>query len=54
VRPLAGDGAMFGLHLRVTSAHPAIGRGLIIDDDKTIPILLAGPADETESNGDRS
>ena len=37
LRPLAGDGAMFGLHLRVTSSHPAIGRGLIIDDDKTIP-----------------
>ena len=54
VRPLAGDGTMFGLHLRVTSAHPAIGRGLIIDDDKTLPILLAGPADETENNGDSS
>jgi S-DNA-T family DNA segregation ATPase FtsK/SpoIIIE len=54
VRPLAGDGAMFGLHLRVTSAHPAIGRALLIDDDKTIPILLAGPTDDTHTSGDRS
>ena len=37
LRPLAGDGAMFGLHLRVTSSHPAVGRGLLIDDDKTTP-----------------
>ncbi|HVE19063.1 MAG TPA: FtsK/SpoIIIE domain-containing protein, partial [Ilumatobacteraceae bacterium] len=35
LRPLAGDAAMFGLHLRVTSSHLAVGRGLLIDDDKT-------------------
>jgi S-DNA-T family DNA segregation ATPase FtsK/SpoIIIE len=44
LRPLAGDGAMFGLHLRVTSSHPAIGRGLLIDDDTTIPVLVGSPA----------
>ena len=32
---------MFGLHLRVTSSHLAVGRGLLIDDDKTTPVLLA-------------
>ncbi|MEP7202717.1 MAG: FtsK/SpoIIIE domain-containing protein [Ilumatobacteraceae bacterium] len=53
VRPLAGDGAMFGLHLRVTSSHPAIGRGVMIDDHKVIPILLAGPTDDTPIGGDR-
>jgi hypothetical protein len=47
LRPLAGDGAMFGLHLRVTSSHPAVGRGLLIDDDKTTPVLLGSPVDET-------
>ena len=46
LHPLAGDGAMFGLHLRVTSSHPAVGRGLIIDDDKTTPVLLGGPAED--------
>jgi hypothetical protein len=44
---------MFGLHLRVTSAHPAIGRGLIIDDDKTISILLARPPEDS-GDGARS
>jgi S-DNA-T family DNA segregation ATPase FtsK/SpoIIIE len=43
LHPLAGDGAMFGLHLRVTSSRRAVGRGLIIDDDKTTPVLLGGP-----------
>jgi hypothetical protein len=46
LRPLAGDGAMFGLHLRVTSSHPAVGRGLLIDDDKTTPVLLGSPIEE--------
>jgi DNA segregation ATPase FtsK/SpoIIIE, S-DNA-T family len=52
LRPLAGDGAMFGLHLRVTSSHPAMGRGLLIDDDTTTPVLVAGPADDTEAAND--
>jgi hypothetical protein len=46
LHPLAGDGAIFGLHLRVTSSHPSVGRGLIIDDDKTTPVLLGGPTEE--------
>ena len=49
LRPLAGDGAMFGLHLRVTSSHPPVGRGLLIDDDRTTPVLLAGPSDGTDT-----
>jgi hypothetical protein len=48
LRPLAGDGAMFGLHLRVTSSHPAVGRGLLIDDDTTTPVLLGAPSETTE------
>ena len=52
LRPLAGDGAMFGLHLRVTSSHPGMGRGLLIDDDRTTPVLLAGPVDDTEAKGE--
>ncbi|MDP9463969.1 MAG: ATP-binding protein, partial [Actinomycetota bacterium] len=48
LRPLAGDGAMFGLHLRITSSHPALGRGLLIDGETTTPILLAGPTDDAE------
>jgi hypothetical protein len=48
LRPLAGDAAMFGLHLRVTSSHLAVGRGLLIDDDTTTPVLLAAPAEVTE------
>ena len=48
LRPLAGDGAMFGLHLRVTTSHSGMGRGLLIDDDRTTPVLLAGPVDDTE------
>jgi DNA segregation ATPase FtsK/SpoIIIE, S-DNA-T family len=51
LRPLAGDGAMFGLHLRVTSSHPAMGRGLLIDNDTTTPILVAGPADTNAQDG---
>jgi len=43
LRPLAGDGAMFGLHLRLMSSHPAIGRGLLIDDDVTTPVLVGAP-----------
>jgi DNA segregation ATPase FtsK/SpoIIIE, S-DNA-T family len=49
LRPLAGDGAMFGLHLRVTSSHPGVGRGLLIDDDRTTPVLLAGPTDGSDT-----
>ena len=48
LRPLAGDGAMFGLHLRVTSSHHGMGRGLLIDDDRTTPVLLAGSVDDAE------
>ena len=48
LRPLAGDGAMFGLHLRVTSSHPAVGRGLLIDDDTTTPVLLGAPSEATD------
>jgi DNA segregation ATPase FtsK/SpoIIIE, S-DNA-T family len=51
LRPLAGDGAMFGLHLRVTSSHPAMGRGLLIDDDTTTPILIAGPPNANADGG---
>jgi S-DNA-T family DNA segregation ATPase FtsK/SpoIIIE len=46
LRPLAGDGAMFGLHLRVTSSHPGLGRGLLIDSDAVTPILVAGSSDD--------
>lgn len=52
LRPLAGDGAMFGLHLHVTSSYPAHGRGLLIDDDTTMPILVAGPTDDTQNTQD--
>ncbi|MBK5332508.1 MAG: hypothetical protein JJD93_11085 [Ilumatobacteraceae bacterium] len=48
LRPLAGDAAMFGLHLRVTSSHLAVGRGLLIDDDKTTPVLLARAAEDLD------
>ncbi len=48
LRPLAGDGAMFGLQLRVTTSHPGPGRGLLIDNDTTTPILLAGLGDDSE------
>ena len=50
LRPLAGDAAMFGLHLRVTSSHLAVGRGLLIDDDKTTPVLLARAVDEVDTD----
>jgi hypothetical protein len=50
VRPLAGDAAMFGLHLRVTSSHLAVGRGLLIDDDKTTPVLMARPGEDLDPN----
>jgi S-DNA-T family DNA segregation ATPase FtsK/SpoIIIE len=49
LHPLAGDGAMFGLHLRVTSSHPSVGRGLVIDDDKTTPVLVGGPAEDLQT-----
>ncbi len=49
LRPLPGDGAMFGLHLRVTSSHPGMGRGVLIDDDRTKPVLLAGPVDDSDT-----
>jgi hypothetical protein len=51
LHPLAGDGGIFGLHLRVTSSHPAVGRGLIIDDDKTTPVLLGGPTEDLLTAG---
>jgi len=50
LRPLAGDGAMFGLHLRVASSHPAIGRAVLIGNDSVTPILLPDPPDETEGS----
>jgi S-DNA-T family DNA segregation ATPase FtsK/SpoIIIE len=50
LRPLAGDAAMFGLHLRVTSSHLAVGRGLLIDDDKTTPVLLARALEDLDPN----
>ena len=50
LRPLAGDAAMFGLHLRVTSSHLAVGRGLLIDDDKITPVLLARAVEEVDAN----
>jgi S-DNA-T family DNA segregation ATPase FtsK/SpoIIIE len=46
LRPLSGDGAMFGLNLRVTAAHPGLGRGLLVNDDAVAPVLLAGPSDD--------
>jgi hypothetical protein len=49
LRPIAGDGAMFGLHLRVTSSYPAVGRGLLIDDDIITPVLLGAPADQEDA-----
>jgi hypothetical protein len=52
MRPLAGDAAMFGLHLRVMSSHPAIGRGLLIDDDKTTPVLVGAPFDQDDAKMD--
>ncbi|HEX2782384.1 MAG TPA: FtsK/SpoIIIE domain-containing protein [Ilumatobacteraceae bacterium] len=48
LRPLSGDGAMFGLNLRVTAAHPGLGRGLLVNDHTVTPILLAGPSDGAE------
>ena len=48
LRPLAGDGAMFGLQLRVTSVHPGMGRGLLVADDSVIPVILPGPSDDAE------
>lgn len=48
LRPLAGDGAMFGLRLRISSSHLAPGRGLLVDNEMTTPILLAGPTDDAE------
>ncbi|MEP7112696.1 MAG: FtsK/SpoIIIE domain-containing protein [Ilumatobacteraceae bacterium] len=48
LRPLADDGAMFGLHLRVTSSYPTVGRGLLINDDKTTPVLLGGTTEDAQ------
>jgi DNA segregation ATPase FtsK/SpoIIIE, S-DNA-T family len=48
LRPLAGDAAMFGLHLRVNSSHPTLGRGLLIDDDRATPVLVAGPTEDVQ------
>jgi len=52
LRPLAGDAAMFGLHLRVVSSHPAIGRGLLIDDDTTTPVLVGSAIDSDEARAE--
>jgi S-DNA-T family DNA segregation ATPase FtsK/SpoIIIE len=52
IRPLAGDAAMFGLHLRVTSSHLARGRGLLVDQETTTPILLPGPADDARTESE--
>jgi S-DNA-T family DNA segregation ATPase FtsK/SpoIIIE len=49
LRPLSGDGAMFGLQLRVTSLHPGMGRGLLVADDSVTPVILPGPTDDAES-----
>ncbi|HZX55906.1 MAG TPA: hypothetical protein VFE86_14565, partial [Ilumatobacteraceae bacterium] len=49
MRPLAADAAMFGLHLRVMSSHGAIGRGLLVDDDRTTPVLVGAPVDDVEA-----
>ena len=48
LRPLADDGAMFGLNLRVTSAHPGLGRALLVHGDTTTPVLLAAPSEEAD------
>jgi hypothetical protein len=48
LRPLAGDGAIFGLNLRVTSAHPGLGRGLLVNGDSVTPVLLPGPSDDAD------
>lgn len=50
LRPLAGDGAMFGLQLRVTSVHPGMGRGLLVADDSVTPVILPGPIDDAEGS----
>jgi S-DNA-T family DNA segregation ATPase FtsK/SpoIIIE len=52
LRPLAGDAAMFGLHLRVVSSHPAIGRGLLVDDDTTTPVLVGSAIDSDEARAE--
>ena len=52
LRPLAGDAAMFGLHLRVTSAHPAVGRALLIDDDTTTPVLVGSSIDSDDARAE--
>jgi hypothetical protein len=49
LRPLAADAAMFGLHLRVMSSHAAIGRGLLVDDDRTTPVLVGAPVDDADA-----
>jgi DNA segregation ATPase FtsK/SpoIIIE, S-DNA-T family len=42
LRPLAGDGAMFGLSLRVSPSHLIPGRGVLIAGATATPILIAG------------
>jgi hypothetical protein len=39
---------MFNLNLRVTAAHPALGRGLLVNDDTVAPVLLAGPSGDAD------
>jgi hypothetical protein len=48
MRPLAGDAAMFGLLLRGVSSHAAVGRGLLLDDDTTTPVLVGSPVDDRD------
>ncbi len=43
VRPLASDGIIFGLQLRLTTTHLGEGRGLLVDHDSGTPILIATP-----------
>jgi S-DNA-T family DNA segregation ATPase FtsK/SpoIIIE len=52
LRPVAGDGSMFGLHLRVSSHIHAPDRGLLIDSGTTTSVLIPSPT--TDAPGDTS
>jgi hypothetical protein len=38
---------MFGLNLNTAATHPSVGRGLLVTDDATVPVLLTAPAEDS-------
>jgi hypothetical protein len=50
LRPLAGDGVLFGIQLRVSPVEFREGRGLLIDNGQATPILLADPTGENSGD----